>query len=369
VDVLDGVVAHRGEVKAVEQHQLLEEDRSLRPRPAFADVVPAEPYGRRRLDPCVERGEVLFAQKARRFRARRIADRGIPLERHDLARNRPAVEAVPCGPQGLVPAAAAGGLLRADEALEGSGEIGIAPGVAEGRDVSARQEQGRGGRPLCAQAGLVLDDRATHPLIHGEAVRGQFDRRTEHLLERKPAVAIEDRDERVRYRADAGRQETVPGNQVEPARSEPLDRRRARRPGVAADRQRPALSSRVDEHRHFAAEPVTLILEHRLREHHRHAGVERIAPKRVHSQAGHARQVMTAGDHEGTALDNRPRRRGGECPVIVPGVGDGGAFLARLPGGRVGLGRGHGCPLPPERRERLVARVERPVHVGIGMRE
>ena len=313
VDVVGGVVAHRGEVEAFEQLELLQEDGALRPGSALEDGHAAVVRARGRLD---ARGEALEVGGAEQ------AAVGVG-PRDDFARDVAAVEALARGVEaGLAPT-----IFRrrfgVEHALEKICERGVLQHAARLRDFAVGQINARRRRPLGQEAFRVAGERAARPGhrvvganrlagqsdVHREAVVGELQRGLKNVGERPGAELSQRRHERVKGRRNARGEQPDAGNQLEPKRAEMGDCGARGRHHIAVDRDDAAGSCRINQHWRFAADGVHVRVHDALDECCSDGGVDGISATCEDSRTGCTGKIVLRRNHRAAAHYEGVNRR------------------------------------------------------------
>ena len=216
------------EVEAVEQRQLLQEDRPLAPRPGLEDLPAVVGARDRLLDRRLPRGEVVAVEQ----RARPGDRLGDEAAVEDVAR-------------GLELAVRLG-----EHAAIGRSQVAVAEELACLRN---GQVQLRRRRPLVAEDLLHPLDRAHDPRHERVAALRVADRRLQHVGERQRAELAQQQEPGVEGARHAGRQQPGPRHELVAELAETLDRRRGRRRALAVDDEHLVALGAVEQDRHLAA--------------------------------------------------------------------------------------------------------------------
>ena len=234
VHELGAARAHRAEVEAVEQRELLQEHRPLPPRPGLVDGPALVGQALGRLEGRLERGEVVGREQAAMRATRAVRHLGPLAERADRLRDEAAIPRVA---RRLDLSVAIGrrrfGLVQdarvRRQRVPGGGRATTAPGA--GSQVSA--DVGQSARNV--DSSDAIDSRDARQ--DGMAVARVADRRLEHVakrcrpeLEQHPKPGVE----RTRH---AGGEQTRSGDEVEPELAKTVGRRSRRRRDPARTRR------------------------------------------------------------------------------------------------------------------------------------
>ena len=313
MQVFGGVVAKRRQVEPFEQLQLLQEHRALTPRPALHHIDAAIRGTHRLLDAGAARavlGKVLQRQQTG-VRFARVVAEGVAARELDRGlSNWARVEVVDGGLDSRLSAAAG----RAQAGVDGSLQCARPFGVADQRPLRRRpsilEVEGCRGGPVGPVPLGNFDDGAVERGVHREAAFGQIDGWSEDVRQRGRAEVLQRRAPRRELSRHRGRQEAVRGNQADAARTEPVDRRRPRRPALSVDGDSAVLVGEVDEDRRFAANSDTLRLEQGHSEAGRNARVDGVATFLEQAQADRGGQVVAGGHHAQRPLQDRACGKG-----------------------------------------------------------
>ena len=232
------------EIEALQQRELLQQDRPLAPRAALDDRIAAIVVGQRRLDRGLPARHVVGGQHAAMAAARGVEDflrAAEAVDRlGDKARDTRRRGRARCG-RSRSPAA---GIGLGQHAAVGRGQRRVAEQLAGGRRIAARQIDGGGGRPFAAEQLGDRHDRVADAADQRVAVLGITERRLDQLGERHRAViARQPRPGVERARHGRGQQPGA-GDQIEAEAPVMRDRRALRRHALAADHLGSAGSSR-----------------------------------------------------------------------------------------------------------------------------
>ncbi len=281
VDVLRRVLAHPREVEALEQPQLLEEDRRLAPRPGLEHLVAVVVDRERLLPPRLPRCQVFRREKARVTLAGAVAPLAL-LERDELLGDPAAVPVLHR-------------ILRRGEPTVRLGELRVRrhrPRLGDGK-VEVRRR-----RPVLAEELLDVADRAGDLRQDGIAGLGVVDRVVRDLLERHRPVLAEQREPAAERAGDDGRKRAGAGDQGEAeVVAVALDRRCGGGRALRAEHERAVAVRGPDERGQVAAGPVEVRLDDLQRQPGRNRGVERVAAELEHGHPRRRREPVRRRDH------------------------------------------------------------------------
>ena len=312
VQVVGRVVAHALQVEAVEQAELLQEHRSLRPRTALVHIDPAEVDAARRLRRRTPRCHVVHGQQPGVLLAAGVEQR-VGDEADDALGDRTAVERVARRLDAAL-APAAGRLLGGHHRAQRRREVRVAEPLAHARDAAAGAvDRRRGGIALQEQLRLVLGA-AAEGRIDRKALFGQLYGGGQDVREAQAAETRHRARPSVQGRRHAGRQVAVTGNQVDAVLPAVVDGERRRRATHAADRERFALRRRIDEGRRLAADPVRVWLQQVQADAHRRRRVDGVAAPLHDVHAGRRGQIVPGRDHVAAGHDLRAGREVAHVP-------------------------------------------------------
>ena len=234
-------LAHGAEVEALEQPELLEEDRRLAPRAGLEDLVAVVVDGERLLPGRGPAAQVLLREQARVALAAAVEPLAL-LEADDLLRDEAAVPAVVRRLELCVPVRGRRLSLREDAVVR-LGENAV---PVQRPRLGSRQVDVHARRPVLGEELLDPADRVADRREGRIAVLGVADREMEDVAERHRPVLAQQRDPAAEGAGHDRGQRAGAGNQREPELvAIALDRRSrvARAParrGRAAGRARPA---------------------------------------------------------------------------------------------------------------------------------
>ena len=132
----------------------------------------------------------------------------------------------------------------------------------------------------------MLLDRRADPGDERKAVLGVADRELEHVREPPRPELLQQQQPAAEGAGDAGREHAGPGNELVAELVVALDRRRAGRDALAAERDRLAAVDREEERRHLAARPVQVRLDDLQRQPGGDGRVEGVAAALEHRHPG-----------------------------------------------------------------------------------
>src|SRR5260370_71295 len=138
MDVIRGIMAELLQIESIEQTELLEKDRSLRPRAALVDIQAVIVDGHRHVDLRLPCGEVLQSEQAAVFFAAGVTN---SMAAHEFDHALSRLTFVPVVDGGLDSALPTAGFLTTlylDNFLHGGGPIGILEHLADPRYAGVR---------------------------------------------------------------------------------------------------------------------------------------------------------------------------------------------------------------------------------------
>ena len=306
---------HAVEVEALEQRQHLQQHRALRPGMRLQHPVGA----------VVEVHRLLHGrQPGRHVLRRQHASVAPPADIHHLVAAAEPVDGLgdealaPGAPRpldlGLAPAAA--GLRLFQDALVG---LGVPPVREEGagdRHLAVAQIDLGRGRPVLAVERRDRADGGAGALYQRVAVLGVADGRLQHVAQTQRAVVAQHHHEGLERARDAGRQQPGARHDVEAQMAAVVrDRCACRRRPLAADhlgRRTPRLA---EHHRHVAARPAQVRLDHLQREGRRDAGIEGVAAALENAHAHRRADPVRGRHHAEGSVDLRARGEGAGIDV------------------------------------------------------
>ena len=306
---MDEFRAHRicvVEIETLEQRQLLQHHRALRPGAGLAGGVAAIVVGERRLDMGLPARHVLAGEHA-----------AMPLAAgvHDLLGAAEAIDRL--GDEALRPGharlldlldpIAAGALGLAQHARIGLGQRRVGEQRADRRHVAARQIDRRRRRPMLFEQLLDGRDGGVRALDQRMAMAGVIDRGRQHVGEPHGAVVAQQQHPGVEHARHAGGKQAGARHHVEAAPAVMGDGGRGRRRTLPADHLDLALAHVVQDDRNVAARPVEMRLDHLQREGGGDRGVEGVAALLQRRHADRGGDPMGRGDDAERALDLGPR--------------------------------------------------------------
>ena len=134
------------------------------------------------------------------------------------------------------------------------------------------------------------------------------DRELEHVREPPGPELLQQQQPAAEGTGDAGREHTGPGDELVAELVVALDRRRAGRDALAAERNRLAAVDREEERRHLAAGPVQMRLDDLQRQAGGDRRVEGVAAALEHGHPGRGCEPVGRRDHAERAAQLRPGR-------------------------------------------------------------
>ena len=300
------------EVEALEQPELLEEDRRLAPRAGLEDLVAVVVDGERLLPGRRPVAQVVLAEQTGVALAGAVEPLAF-LEADDLLRDEAAVPAHLRRVELRVPVSR-GRFGLHEDAPEGLGQ-GSVP--VQGARLRSGEVDVDRGRPVVAEELLDLADRVADRRECRVAILGVADREVEHVPERQGPVLAQQLDPAAESPWDDRGQRAGAGDQLEPELvAVPLDRRRPRRGALRAEDERPVTLHRPDEGREVAAGAVEVRLDDLQRESGRDGGVERVPALLEHGHPGCRREPVRRGHHPERPAQLGSRREA-HRPTIV----------------------------------------------------
>ncbi len=305
VDEVRGSRAHRGQVVAVEQGELLQEDRALAPGTGLGDGQPVVVVRDGRLQPGAPGRQVLAGEQA-----------AVPLPGHvhhlgggELADLLGDEAVVPGATGGLeLPVAIAARRLRLGEnAGVGGGERSVGEPAARRGHAAARQVHLRRRLPVLAEQ---VGDAGDRPADRGDqriAVLRVTDRVAQHVAEPERAVLAQ-QQQPAAERARHGRgEQPAARHQVEAEARVRLGGRGGGRGALAADHERLAAPSVVPDDRHLAGRSAHVRLDDLEGEPDGDRRVERVAALLKYGHARRRREPVRRRHHPEGPRKLRPR--------------------------------------------------------------
>ena len=294
------------QVEALEQGELLQEDRPLTPRAGLADGQAGVVVADRRLEAGVPGGQVVAGEQAAVPFAGDVHHLGGG-ELADLLGHEPVVPGLP-GRLDLLVAVAAGRLRLGQDALVGGGERGVGePGAGRGHAAAGQVDLGRGVPVLAEELGHA-GDRPADRGDQGVAGLRVPDRVAEHVAQPQRAVLAQQQQPAAERAGHARGQQPAAGHQVEPEAGVRVDGGGGRRGALPADHERLAAPGVVPDDRHLAARPVQVRLDHLEHEPGGDGRVERVAAALEDGHPGRRGQPVGGRDHPERPRELRPGR-------------------------------------------------------------
>ena len=299
VHELRAACSRRRQVEAVEQRELLEQDRPLTPRPGLEDRPPFVAQARRRLERRLERGEIVGGEQSAVRAARAVRHLVLFAEGADRLRDEAAVPRV-AGRLDLPVAIRRRGFCLLEDARVRVGETE----AAEQRPRRRRRQPGLRRRgPVGSEGRLHRRDALGDARQDGVAVPRVADRRLEHVAKRGRSELEQRPQPGVERAGHAGGEQPGAGDEVEPQLAEALGRRRGRRRPLPAHDDHVVARGGVKNDREVAARPVQVRLDDLQHEPSGRRGVERVAACFEQPHACRGCQPVRGGDHPERAVE------------------------------------------------------------------